>query len=209
MDLSRLAEDFQKRFDEKMRAREIVLGASRRAIRSAANAIRAIHRGELEEARRLQDESRRALDDGESAAAGQPDRVFAGMLSDAQKEYAEAILTERIVQDAELPGPDEVGVELAPYLNGMAESIGECRRTILDLLRRGEVDPAERILAQMEDMYYLLVSMDYPDGITGHLRRSTDIARGIIEKTRGDLATSLQQRSLREALESHARNLKD
>ena len=209
MDLKPLAEEFQRRFDAKMTAREIVLGASRRAIRAAANAIRAIHRGELDDAHRLQEESRAALDEGERAAEGQPDRVFAGMMNDAQKEYAEAILTEAVVGGRDVPGPDELRVGVAPYLNGMAESIGECRREILDLLRRGEVQEGERLLQAMEDMYYLLVSMDYPDGITGHLRRSTDIARGIIEKTRGDLSLSIQQRSLTDALERHAKQIGD
>src|SRR5437870_13644417 len=89
----------------------------------------------------------------------------------------------------------------------MAESIGEGRRAILDLLRRGEVERSERILAAMEDIYYLLVTMDYPDAITGNLRRSTDVARGIMEKTRGDLSLSIVQRDLREALQRHAGRL--
>lgn len=204
MDVRGFADEFQRRFEEKMAAREIVLGASRRAIRAAANSIRAIHRGELDDAHRLQEECRAALDEGNAAAEGQTDRVFAGMLNDAQKEYAESILTEGVLAGSTLPPPDELAVGLAPYLNGMAEAIGEVRRAILDLLRRGEVDEGERLLHAMEDIYYLLVSMDYPDGITGHLRRSTDIARGIIEKTRGDLTISIMNRRLSDALEQHA-----
>ena len=99
---------------------------------------------------------------------------YAGFLQDAQKEYAEARLTEAVVAGGHLPGPDELEVELAPYLNGMAEAIGEGRRAILDRLRRGEVEAGERILATMEDIYHLLASMDFPDAITGNLRRSTD-----------------------------------
>jgi translin len=206
--LSPLSEEFQRRFEEKAAAREQALVAARRSIRFSANAIRAIHRGEFDSAHQLMDQSRQAIEAGRQAVAGShPDVYFAGFLQDAQKEYAEARLTEAVVTGAELPSPGELGVELAPYLNGMAESIGEGRRAILDLLRSGEVNRSERILTAMEDMYYVLVSMDYPDAITRNLRRSTDVARSIMEKTRGDLSLSLVQRSLREALERHTQAL--
>jgi translin len=107
----------------------------------------------------------------------------------------------------ELPTPDDLRVTPQAFLNGMAETIGEARRTILDLLRQGEVERSEEILSAMEDMYYVLVSMDYPDALTGNLRRSTDAARAIMERTRGDLSVSIVQRSLRDAIERHARDL--
>jgi translin len=208
VDLQALSEEFHRRFDEKMVAREAALVASRKSIRSSANAIRAIHRGEAEEAERLMGEARRALDEGEAATESQPDIRHAGFLHDAQKEYAEARLTEAVVFGRNLPAPDEVGVPPAAFLNGMAEAIGEARRTVLDLLRGGESHRAEMVLAAMDDMYGVLVTMDYPDAITGNLRRSTDVARSIIEKTRGDLTVSLVQRDLREALERHAEELR-
>jgi translin len=152
-------------------------------------------------------ESRSALESGREAVADQLDVYYAGFLQDAQKEYAEARLTNAVVQDGALPSADDLNVELAPYLNGMAETIGEARRAILDLLRRGEVAESERILTAMEDMFYVLVSMDFPDAITRNLRRSTDVARGIMERTRGDLSITLVQRKLQEALERHARSL--
>jgi translin len=208
VDLRALTDEFHRRFDETMAAREAALVASRKAIRSSANAIRAIHRGEPEEAERLMAEARRALDEGEAATEGHQNVRHAGFLHDAQKEYAEARLTEAVVFGRELPGADEVGVPPAAYLNGMAETIGEARRTVLDLLRRGESDRAESILGAMDDMYAVLVTMDYPDAITGNLRRSTDVARSIIEKTRGDLSVSLVQRDLRDALERHTEELR-
>jgi translin len=201
--------DLQRRFDEKMRAREAALPAARRAIRSSANAIRAIHRGETGEAARLMDEARQFLDDGESAVADHPDIRYAGFVHDAQKEYAEARLTYAVVSGSHLPGPDQLKVTVPAYLNGMAETIGECRRAVLDRLRRGEAEEAEELLRGMDDMYDLLVTMDYPDAITGNLRRSTDVARSIVEKTRGDLSVSLVQRDLRDALERHAEGLRD
>jgi translin len=199
-----MSADVQRRFDEKMRAREAALPAARKAIRSSANAIRAIHRSDWEEASRLMDEARAALDEGEAAVTNHADVRFAGFVHDAQKEYAEARLTEAVVTGRDLPGPDDVRVTPAAYLNGMAETIGEARRSVLDLLRKDEVARADALLQAMDDMYDVLVSMDYPDAITGNLRRSTDVARGIIEKTRGDLSVSLVQRDLRDALDRHA-----
>ena len=208
MTLFELAEAFQRRFEETMVGRERALTAARSSIRASANAIRAIHRGELDQAHRLMEESRSAIQAGRKAVRDDhPDVYFAGFLQDAQKEYAEARLTEAIVAGTDLPGPEDLEVELPPYLNGMAECIGEGRRAILDLLRRGEVGESERILTAMEDMYYLLVSMDYPDAITGNLRRSTDVARSIMERTRGDLSVALVQRKLQEALQAGLRRL--
>jgi translin len=208
-DLQALSGDLQRRFDEKMRAREVALTAARKAIRSSANAIRAIHRGDLDQAHGLMEEAAGSLRRGTEAVEGHPDVRHAGFLHDAQKEYAEARLTEAVIHGNGLPKPDDLGVTPSAYLNGMAETVGEGRRAVLDLLRRGEVERSEEILRAMEEIYYVLVSMDYPDAITGNLRRATDAARGIMERTRGDLSISIVQRSLRDALERHAQELRD
>ena len=207
MNLEEMGRGFAERFDAKMRAREQALAEARRSIRSSANAIRAIHRGDLDRAHTLMEESREAVEGGMEACRDHPDVAFAGYLQDAQKEYSEARLTEAAVTGEDLPGPDELGVQLAPYLNGLAETVGEIRRHILDLLRAGEVEESERLLGAMDDIYSLLVTIDYPDAITGNLRRSTDVARGIMEKTRGDLSLALVQRDLRDALDRHARDV--
>jgi translin len=208
VDFESMSADFQRRLDEKMSAREVALPAARQATRQSANAIRAIHRGEGKEAARLLEEARASLDRGEQAVADHPDVRWAGFLHDAQKEYAEAQLTRAVIDGDGLPTPDDIGVTVAAYLNGIAETIGELRRSVLDLLRTGDVARAEGFLATMDEMFHLLVTIDYPDAITGNLRRWTDVARGIIEKTRGDLTVSLVQRDLREALERHAEGLK-
>jgi len=208
VDLDDTSEGIRRRFDARMEARERALPASRQAIRACANAIRAIHRGELERAHRLMDEARTAIDEGLRAASANPEILYAGYLQDAQKEYAEARITEAVVTGAsERPSPEELGVEDAPYLNGMAEAIGEARRHILDLLRHGKVAEGEAVLSAMDDMYYVLVSMDYPDAITGNLRRSTDVARSLIEKTRGDLSVARVSQDLHDALERHAKGV--
>jgi translin len=205
VDLDRTAEDITRRFDATMEARERALPASRAAIRSCANAIRAIHRGELDLAHRLMDEAKVSIDAGLDAVRDRPEIRYAGYLQDAQKEYAEAKITESVVTRSEhVPTPEELGVEDAPYLNGMAEAIGEARRHILDLLRHGRVADGEEIVSAMDDMYAVLVTMDYPDAITANLRRSTDVARSLIEKTRGDLTVARVSQDLHDALERHA-----
>jgi translin len=207
MNLEPVSEEIRRRFDLKMAAREKALPASRKAIRSSANAIRATHRGEAEKASQLMAEAGAAIREAVEAVRDHPDVTHAGFIQDAQKEYAEARITEALVAGRELPGPDDIGVEVAPYLNGMAEAVGEARRQILDLLRRGEVGRSEMLLQAMDDIYFVLASMDYPDAITGNLRRSTDVARSIMERTRGDLSLSLVNRDLRDALERHAREV--
>ncbi len=208
MNLDDISDGFRRRFDERMVARERALPAARKAIRACANAIRAIHRSEWETAHRLMEEARAAIDEGLEAVRDHPDIRFAGYLQDAQKEYAEARITEAVVTGAErLPTPEELGVEDAPYLNGMAEAIGEARRHILDLLRHGQVAEGEAALTAMDDMYYVLVSMDYPDAITMNLRRSTDVARSLIEKTRGDLSVARVSQDLHDALERHSKDV--
>lgn len=207
MSLEDLSRAIRARFDAKNASRERALPASRRAIRCCANAIRALHRGEREESERLTREARASIDEGIAATADHPDVRYAGYLQDAEKEYAEARITRAVIAGEELPSPEDCGVEDAPYLGGMADAIGEARRHLLDLLRAGDVRRGEQILAAMEDMYSVLVSIDYPDALTGNLRRLTDVARSLIEKTRGDLSIALVQRDLRDALDRHAREV--
>ena len=113
-----------------------------------------------------------------------------------------------LVTGDDLPSPTDLDVEDAAYLGGMSDAIGEGRRRLLDLLREGEVDHAERLLGVMEEMFGVLVAMDYPDAITMNLRRATDVSRSLIEKTRGDLSISVVQKDLRDALDRHAAELR-
>jgi len=208
VDLSELARSIQTRLDAKNAARERALPAARRSIRASANAIRAIHRLEFDNAKTLIADSRAALDEGLAAVEAQADIRHAGYLQDAQKEYAEANLTLALVTGNDLPGPTDLEVEDAAYLGGMSDAIGEGRRRLLDLLRTGEVEQAELLLGAMEEMYGVLVTMDYPDAITMNLRRATDVSRSLIEKTRGDLSISVVQKDLRDALDRHAEELR-
>lgn len=180
----------------KSAAREQALALARETIRTSANAIRAIHRHELARADAMSAEAGAAIHRAIDALAEHPDVLHAGFVHDAAKEYAEARLVLALVRGDGLPTPDELGVEGAAYLHGLAESVGELRRHLLDYLRRGEVERCEPLLERMDDIYALLVTIDFPDALTAGLRRSTDAVRGILEKTRGDLTVALRQREL-------------
>ena len=207
MDLSAIADELRTRFDSKNSAREIGLAASRSAIRACGNAIRALHRYEWDKAQGLIQEAESHLGEARAVLADHPDVLYAGFYHDAEKEFVEARVTHALVTDGAFPSMDDLGASPQAYAKGMAEAIGELRRHILDLMRRNQLKRCEELLGKMDDMYYVLVSMDYPDGITFGLRRLTDVARSIIERTRGDYTTSSIQAALRESLEAHSANL--
>jgi translin len=203
MELDKIRQMVREDLDAKYEAREHGLPLCRKAIRLCANSIRAIHRGEDQESQLLLDEARLLLDEADSAMGEHPDIRNAGFFHDASKEYAEARITHSLVFEHAIPSPSDIGVDSAAYLNGMGEAIGEMRRHLLDLMRRGELDRSEKLLGAMDEIYYLLITMDYPDAMTGGLRRTTDVARSIIERSRGDLATTVIQEGLKSALEQH------
>ena len=190
--------------EEKQAAREITLAASRRAIRACASAIRAVHRREFREARTLIAEAAAYLTEADHALGPHADVRYAGFLADAKKEFTEANLTLAFVEDNPLPTAGELGVDVQPYLNGMAEAASELRRQVLDCLRRDEAAEAERLLGVMDDVYGMLVTVDYPDALTGGLRRSTDALRAVLERTRGDVTTALVAARLQAAIEGRA-----
>jgi len=200
--LDEVGAGIRRRLDAKYAAREVGLLNTRQAIRRCANAIRACHRTEFERADQLIAEARELLDVAESALAAHPDVYYAGFLQDGQKEYAEARITRAIVAGGPLPGPEEAGVADVPWLGGLADAIGELRRHTLDQLRAGEVGQATKVFATMDELHGLLAEIDFPDAMTSGLRRLTDVARSIVERTRGDLTLTAVQRDLAEALRS-------
>ncbi len=182
-------------------AREIALAACRRTIRACGSSIRAVHRRRPEDALRLAEEAAAALREAQEALTPYPSLVGSGPLHDAAKEYAEARLTAAMVGDGPLPSPEEVGVPVAAWLNGLAEAASELRRHLLDRLREGDLSRGEALLATMDEAYGLLVTMDYPDAVSGGLRRTTDALRAVLERTRGDLTTTILQARLQAALD--------
>lgn len=208
--LNTLGEGIRAGLESKNRARELALQHSRSIIRHAALAIRAVHRDE----RPLALEHIQSAK-GEAATLREtltpyPDLYFAGYSQDALKELSEACIVYALVGGDGLPTPEALQVDAAPYLNGLGEAAGELRRHCLDIMRRGDSPQAERLLAMMDDIYSLLVTLDYPDAITGNLRRTTDMVRGVTERTRGDLTLSLRLEATRQAatdLEARMRKL--
>lgn len=199
-DLGTMGRAAQQHLATKHAARERALPKSRSAIRLCANAIRAAHRSEFEQANRLLLEAGGLLRDMASDLREHLDIFHAGFVSDAQKEYAEAAVTCALIQRQSLPTPESLGIEWAPYLNGLGEATGELRRYVLDRMRQGNLDGCEEILADMDEIYSLLITLDYPDAITGNLRRTTDSVRGIVEKTRGDLTVGVSQTRLSDVM---------
>lgn len=185
----------------KYQARETTLVAARKAIRSCGTAIRAVHRRDFREARELIAVAAAYLAEADAALEDHADVRYAGYIHDAKKEFAEANLTLAFVSDNPIPSASELDVEVQAYLNGMAEAASELRRQVLDCLRTEQVDEAERLLAVMDSVYGVLVTVDYPDALTGGLRRSTDGLRAVLERTRGDLTTALVVSRLQRAVE--------
>jgi translin len=186
--------------ETKNAAREQALSHSRELTRTCANTIRAVHRRDFAQAETLLSAARELSERLTRNLAPYPDLFYTGYVQDAQKEYVEATATLALIRGAPMPAPEALGVAAAPFLNGLAEAAGELRRFVLDKLRRGEIDGSETLLQQMDDIYSLLVTIDYPDAITGGLRRTTDLARSILERTRGDLTFALRQQELEASL---------
>jgi translin len=160
-----------------------------------------VHRGEYDKARELIASSRECVEGMSRALAAHPELLHGGFVHTAQKEYAEACITLALVSGETLPEPDELAISSPAYLNGLGEAAGELRRHLLDTLRDGHIDRCEVILEAMDDIYSLLVTIDYHDALTGGLRRTTDMVRGVLERTRGDLTVSLRQRELERKLD--------
>lgn len=194
-------EAIRARLEARNQARDLALNHSRTLIRFCANAIRAAHRLDWEEAQALLEEARQTGRLLLEAVRGFGDLYHAGYTQDAFKELAEAHITYALIRGEPLPRPEDLDLEDAAYLNGLGEAVGELRRHALDLIRRGDVARAEEVLQVMDEVYTHLITVDFPDAVTGGLRRTTDMVRGVVERTRGDLTTAVRQEELQRALE--------
>jgi len=204
---STISEFVHQVFDVRNRARDKALTNARQVIRQSSQAIRAIHRMEIETANLHLAEAQALVNQLKSELAEHPDLFYTGYTQDALKEYVEAKITCALIQNQEIPLPSEIDVEAAVYLNGLAEVVGELRRRCMDILRQGYSDDAERLLGLMDEIYSLLITVDYPDALTNGLRRQTDLARGIVERTRGDITISIRENRLTEAMQQLSKQL--
>jgi translin len=200
-ELAAAVDEVRARLAEANDAREIALPACRRAIRASGSSIRAVHRREPDQARALAAEAVDALREAQQALAPHPAVAHAGFLHDAEREVAEAHLTAALVAGEPLPGPDDLGVDGAPWLKALAEAASELRRYTLDRLREGDLEQGEALLGAMDDAYDVLVTVDFPDAITEGLRRTLDALRAVLERTRGDVTATVVQSRLQRAIE--------
>ncbi len=187
-----LKQSMLKSFDSKDLAREESLRLSREVIRLCSTSIRSVHRGEMQEAERLIVEAGSRLQKIRDLLADHQDVRYAGFVDGAEQEYAEARSVYSITTRHEVPTPEEIGVELVNYLAGLGDTTGELRRHILDLIRTGRAAEGEYFLGVREEIFHLLMLFDYPDAVTRGLRRKSDLARSMLERTRGDLTSALQ-----------------
>jgi len=199
--LESIADQIRLNFSAKDAAREKALPQCREVIRACGNAIRAVHRHEFDRAGELLQSARNLLNDVEQTVAAYGELSHASFTRDAQKEFAEGSITLALVTGKQLPDPDELGIAPAAYLNGLGEAVGELRRYLLDSMRKGDLSRGEELLSAMDDIYNILVTMDFPDAITGGLRRTTDMVRGILERTRSDLTIAIRQKDLENRLD--------
>jgi len=200
-ELAALAAPLRERLDAANAAREKGLAAARRTIQFCSQSIRATHRLDWDQAADLADNAEGALREAQEGLRPFPQLAASGPLHDAAKEYAEARLTLALAADRPLPSAEDLCVADASWLNGLAEAASELRRHLLDRLRAGQMNQSERLLTAMDDVYALLVTVDYPDALTGGLRRTTDALRPVLERTRGDLTTTILQQRLQQAIE--------
>ncbi|OGN99242.1 MAG: hypothetical protein A2Y58_03075 [Chloroflexi bacterium RBG_13_51_52] len=194
--LDAMAEKIREELAAKDEAREKMLPLCRDSIRYSSTAIRAIHRQEFSEADRQIKSAGNVLSEAEKAVKEYRDLANTGAVRDAQKELAEANITLALITGKEMPGPKNLGVDVAAYLNGLGEAVGEIRRYLLDGMRKGDLSRGEELLSIMDDIYSMLITMDFPDALTGGLRRTTDMVRGVLEKTRSDLTLVIIQKAL-------------
>lgn len=194
------ADKIRSLLDDRFAAREKAITESRRVIRSSANGIRALHRGEWSEAEDLISRAGGVLAEITAALEGHPEMLHAGFVADAAKEYAEARITQSLFQGKPLPGFEDLGIDPIPYLHGLGEAVGEMRRRMLDMLRSEQLADAQEILEEMDGIVDDLATIDYPDGMTSGLRRTTDVARSLVERSRSDLTATVVQERLREDL---------
>jgi translin len=198
--LEKIAEQIRQNFEVRNAARDEALKKARQLTRACSLAIRAVHRNDFDTMEVYLAEAQKLANTLRDDLKEHPDLYYAGYSQDSLKEFVEANVTCALIQNQALHTPEELGVEYATYLNGLAEVVGELRRRILDILRSGYSQEAERLLSHMDDIYSALVTMDFPDAITGGLRRQTDIVRNLVEKTRGDVTFSLRGEDLTQAI---------
>jgi translin len=206
--LESIADQIRNTFSAKDAAREKALPLCREVIRHCSQAIRAVHRQEFDQAKTRLQSASGLLNEATQAVIAYNELSNTNCIRDAQKEFAEGNITLALVTGNPPPGPDELGIDPAAYLNGLGEAVGELRRYVLDSIRREDLSRCEELLSAMDDVYSILITMDFPDAITGGLRRTTDMVRSVLERTRSDLTLIMSQNELENKLRKLEGNIR-
>jgi len=201
--LDGFAENIRGTLSARDAAREKLLPLCRDAIRNCSNAIRAIHRQEMDEAKAQLQSARDLISEAEKIVAVESDLGRMNIVRDAQKEYVEGNVVLALINGKQPPSPEELRVEPVAYLHGLGDAVGELRRYLLDSMRKGDLSRGEEFLMAMDDIYNILITMDFPDALTGGLRRATDMVRGVLERTRSDLTLTIRQDELENRLRKY------
>jgi translin len=200
--LNTIVDHIRAELEARSAVRDDAIRRSRTLIRYCANSIRAMHRGEFDQAAELLDTARQAAVEMVDDVQDQPGVFYAGYTQDALKELVEAFAVYAMLRREPIPALDDLGVavDYPAYLNGLAEAASEMRRAILDTIRKGDLEHGELLLEDMQEVYAMMITIDFPDAVTGGLRRTTDGLRAVLERTRGDLTLTKQQEKLRRTL---------
>lgn len=207
-DMKEVCDHIRERLDAMDQARENTLATARRITRNSGDSIKAIHREEWDQSQRLMHETRELVEEMKASLSDFPEIYFSGYVEDAQVEFAEVSILYAVLHDSPVPTPGELNIGNVAYLKGIGDATGELRRHILDLIRKGRPEEGQKYLDIMDEYYTQMMSFDYPDAIMHGLRKKTDVARSLIERTRGDLTNALEIQGLHKAMEQFEKNFK-
>jgi len=208
LSLKAVLKEIEKELQEKEKVRENAQKDMRKATSLSKQAILLIHQNRLKEARKLAERAKQITSKLNDLSATHPSIIYGGMFSAALQEYAEANVFLTLVSESRFVTPSEINVPSVDYVLGLADAIGELRRRALDALREGNVSKGEECLQLMDEIYIELMAMDESYMLVVGLRRKCDVARKIIEITRGDVTQEMRRSQLENYLKRFEKQAK-
>jgi translin len=188
--------EVKEELTQKEKVRENAQQNMRKATSLSKQTILLMHQKKYEKARKSIETAKEIISKLQESAKEYPYIIYSGMFSAALQEYAEANIFQGLIQEARFVTPNEINVPAVDYVLGLADVIGEYRRLVLDVLREGDAEKGEECLKTMDEIYIELMAMDEAYMLVPGLRRKCDVARRIIETTRGDITQEVRRKSL-------------
>jgi len=193
--LNKIVDKIEKSIDDKDKIREQALKNSREIIINCRKAIQSIHQKQIKKAKENINTASETLQKLNQITKNYPELYHAGFVENAAQELVEAHCFLNIKQGKDLPDPDDINTTYSSYLMGLCDLVGELRRTALDSIRQGKPKKADKCLDMMEEIYDVIIRFDYPSGLIP-IKKKQDMVRGMIEKTRGELAVASCERRI-------------